>query len=207
MRVQKVSYYSYSIKTFPTKEIRMTSNHLFLFGSEWLNHQVTPWRFSIALAAAVLCQIAMLPLDHQLHLLSGNMGKPSLVFGASAMGFFQQLTAFGEQGRSILTKLYAIDLVFPTTLALAAIQGYWLAFRHSAPVIALVLGLIAILFDLLDLLEKLSSFMVLNQFPRIGTSLLTFTVTITSLKLICLAIVYAGLVAAGLSWGAAVLRH
>lgn len=166
----------------------------------WLDRQVTPRRLCLAMIAAVLLQLAMMPLDRHLHLVSHGLGKPSLIFGSSAEMLLRQLQAFGADGRRTLAQLYAIDLVFPTALALTTIQGVWLAFRRDLPDVALLLAAIAIAFDLLDLLEKIASFMILAQFPLIETGLMRFTVTSTSIKLILLATMYVGLLAALLSW-------
>jgi len=176
------------------------SHSLLLALPHWLDRQVTPVRLCLAIAAAVLLQLAMMPLDRHLHLVSGGLGKPSLVFGSTAQALFQHLQAFGADGRRTLAELYLLDLVFPTALALAAIQSAWLAFRRALPDLALVLAGIAVSFDLLDLLEKLSSFAILARFPQIEVGLLSFAVTITTIKLICLAALYAGLLASPVSW-------
>lgn len=169
----------------------------------WLDRQATPLRLWLALAVAVLCQAAMMPLDHHLHLISGGLGKPSLLFAADARDLLDHLQAFGDDGRRTLARLYLLDLVFPTALALVAIQAYWLAFRRMAPGLALGLGLIAIAFDLLDLIEKLSSFGLLYRYPQLTTGWLTFTVSVTTTKLVCLGLLYAGLLAALMGWGLA----
>lgn len=167
----------------------------------WLDHQSSVRLLWLAIALAVLCQLAMSPLDQRLHLISGGLGKPSLVFGASAADLLQRLQVFGAQGRQILTRLYMIDFVFPTALALAAIQGNWLAFGRVAPTLALGLAAVAIGFDVLDLLEKLSSLWIIADFPRHAPGWASFTVTVTSVKLLLLGVIYVSLLAGLLRWG------
>lgn len=171
-----------------------------------LDSKATPLGLWLALAVAVLCQAAMMPLDRHLHLVSGGLGKPSLLFAAHARDLLAHLQAFGIDGRRTLTRLYLLDLIFPTALALAAIQAYWLAFRRVAPGLALGLALVAVGFDALDLIEKLSSFALLYHYPQVTTGWLTFTVTVTTTKLVCLGGLYAGLLAALMGWGLARLR-
>lgn len=168
--------------------------------SAWLDRLATPWRLGLALAAAILLQAAMWPLDRHLHQLSGGLGKPSLAFGSSAGTLLAHLHAMGAAGRRTLVWLYAIDLLFPTALALTAIQAAWLAFRRTLPDVALLLAALAVAFDGLDLLEKLTSFLILARFPRLDSAWLTLAVTLTSIKLICLAMLYAGLLASLLAW-------
>ena len=166
----------------------------------WLDRQATSGRLCLAIVVAVLLQLAMMPLDQHLHLVSGGLGKPSLVFGSSAGALRQHLLDFGAEGRRTLVKLYLIDLIFPSALAAVIIQAGWLAFRRVLPGLALLLSGIAVSFDLLDLLEKLLSFAILARFPQVQTGVLACTVAITTVKLICLATMYAGLLASLVFW-------
>ncbi|MHB9323285.1 hypothetical protein ACP3TG_30070 [Phytobacter diazotrophicus] len=166
----------------------------------WLDRQTTSGRLCLAIAVAVLLQLAMMPLDRHLHLVSGGLGKPSLIFGSSAGALRQHLLDFGAEGRSTLVKLYIIDLIFPSALAVITIQACWMAFRRVLPGLAMCLAGIAVSFDLLDLLEKLLSFAILAQFPQVQTGVLASTVAITTIKLICLAAMYAGLLASLVFW-------
>ncbi|SFT48062.1 hypothetical protein SAMN05192562_101447 [Kosakonia arachidis] len=166
----------------------------------WLDRQVTSGRLYLAIAVALLLQLAMMPLDQHLHAVSGGLGKPSLVFGSSTGELRQHLQAFGADGRSTLARLYIIDLFFPSALAVVAIQAGWLAFRRVLPGLALLLVGIAVSFDLLDLLEKVLSFSILARYPQIETGVLACTVAITTVKLICLAAIYTGLLASLVSW-------
>lgn len=195
-----MSYYSQYSTMFFLPETAVRSHYFFLCLSHWLDRHVTPLRLCLTIGVAVLLQLAMMPLDRHLHLVSGGLSKPSLVFGSSADLLREHLYSFGAEGRRTLARLYAIDLVFPTALALASIQSAWLAFRRALPDVALLLAGIALAFDLLDLLEKLLSFVILARFPLIETGWMSFAVAITSIKLICLAVVYVGMIAAFVAW-------
>lgn len=102
----------------------------------WLDRQATSGRLCLAIVVAVLLQLAMMPLDQHLHLVSGGLGKPSLIFGSSAGALRQHLLDFGAEGRRTLVKLYLIDLIFPSALAAVIIQAGWLAFRRVLPGLA-----------------------------------------------------------------------
>jgi hypothetical protein len=146
------------------------------------------------------------PLDMRLHALSGGLGKPSLVFAADAKDLLDRLRAFGDGGRRVLVWTYAIDLVFPLALAATCVQAYWLAFRRGAPMLAIGLSLAALAFWLLDLAEKTLSFAMLAQFPDVSEWLAIVTADLTTVKLVCLAATYAGLLAAVSAWGLRLLR-
>ena len=160
----------------------------------------TPRRLAFTAIAAVVCLALMTPLDIRLHAVSGGLGKPSLVFGGDANTFVDVLRSMGADGRRVLTSSYAIDLFFPIALAATSMQAVWLAFRRSAPRLAIALSFSALSFWLLDLVEKTLSFIALAQFPDIAHGLAATIVGVTSLKLVFLALTYIGLIAAFGNW-------
>lgn len=166
-----------------------------------------PHRLKLALIVVVICQILMTPLDLRIHALSGGLGKPSLLFAADAKILLDRLRSLGEEGRHVLALSYIIDLLFPIALAAACIQAIWMAFRQSAPALALSLCLAAFAFWLLDLAEKCASFVLLVRFPNVDMGLATVTADLTTVKLGFLAVTYAGLLAAVAAWVLRIMQN
>jgi hypothetical protein len=72
--------------------------------------------------------------------------------------------------------------------------------------LAIGLSLAALAFWPLDLAEKTLSFAMLAQFPDVSEWLAIVTADLTTVKLVCLAATYAGLLAAVSAWGLRLLR-
>jgi len=174
----------------------MPSKFSALSPAKFLDVRATPRGLAMALIVAVACQIVMAPLDMRLHALSGGLVKPSLVFAADGQAVLDRLRAFGGEGRRLLAWSYAVDLVFPIAVAATCIQAFWLAFRRIAPTLTTGLSLAALAFWLLDLAEKISSFYVLARFPAVDERVADVAADLTTVKLVCLAITYAGLLGA-----------
>ncbi|WP_211222743.1 hypothetical protein [Paludibacterium yongneupense] len=154
----------------------------------------------LAFAVAVLCQLAMMPLDMRLQALSGGLGKLSLLFNARAMTVIGHLHAYGAEGRRLLFWMDVIDLLFPSALAWTCIQAIWLAFRLYAPRLAVCACAFPLAFAILDLAEKTLHFVLLARFPDASLAIAGIAALLTTVKLLVLVVSYAGLIAAGIAW-------
>jgi hypothetical protein len=135
---------------------------------------------ALALGAYLVLLAALLVSSAQLKQHAPGFTKPDLTFGYDHAAVVDALAQLGEAGREAYALNLVIDTVEPAALALATV----LVAARAFPVRLPWLSIAPVTFFVLDLIENVSIWLMIQGFPDVPETLVLATSPVTMVKLV-----------------------
>lgn len=129
--------------------------------------------------------------------ITGGIGILDFDRGYTHSRVIEVFSSYGEAGMTLYSGIQLLDLINPALYSLLISSLVYLLVRHSK---VIWLSIIPLLAGLLDYLENLTLYLLVQSYPDISESLASFSSALSIIKNIALFGTMSALIAGGIVW-------